>query len=99
MRANAALDRRRTGRVCGGLGGIDSEGDGDDVEFRPITARLAMGAAGVPLASHVVASEGTQHVFYASQDDGHIHEYWWRSGQVGAVTSCPPAARHPGQDL
>jgi hypothetical protein len=65
----------------------------------PITAGLAMDAAGVPLASHVVASEGTQHVFYASQDDGHIHEYWWRPGQVGAThgdlmsaSGAPPGA-------
>ena len=51
----------------------------------PITAVLTTDAAGVPLASHVVASEGTQHVFYTSQGDGHVHEYWWRPGQVGAT--------------
>jgi len=40
----------------------------------------APGAAGDP-ASHVFAAEGTQHVFYRT-DDGSVVELWWRGGEA-----------------
>jgi len=54
--------------------------------------------AGGPVTSHVFRAEGTQHVFFTSYSDGHIHEYWWKSrpAQHGDLMHASGAPRGVG---
>jgi hypothetical protein len=89
--------------------GYNDTGDGDREIYElwwagggPGHANDLTKASGAPvasfnmLASHVFNAEGTQHVFYASADDLHIYELWWRgpeaphSGNLTAAAGLAP---------
>jgi hypothetical protein len=73
---------------------------------RPRWGDLTVASRGAPLAdgdpaSHVFVAEGTQHVFYRT-DDGALVELWWRGGERphwGALTGAGAAPKAVGSPV
>ena len=66
-----------------------------------LTALAGAPEAGrVPLSGYVFDAQGTQHVVYGSDVDGHIHELWWDTNgwhhsDLTALAGAPEAGRVP----